>query len=177
MRKLIWLLFIGFFFLNPGAACSDEPDFQYGAEEMRAAVVGDWSLTIALADAEPIAVTIHVDQAPTAPGATARAPGRSLVRAAHACGTRTLVKSAAACTDNSQMPLALDYVAGDASLATATMSGSLLVDGLTFTSGLLYLAIDRYRIDAEVKPDGAIVSPYLEPGTTNPTATVTLRRL
>ena len=97
MRNLFWLLFIGFFFLNPGVACTGEPDYQYGAEELRAAVEGDWSLTIAPNGAAPIAVTIHIAQATTAAGAAARAPGRSLVRSAYACGTRTLVKGAAAC--------------------------------------------------------------------------------
>ena len=62
---------------------------------------------------------MHVEQAPTAPGATAarRAVGARLVRAAHACGTRTLVKGAGACTDESEMPLAVTYVAGDATFA------------------------------------------------------------
>ena len=46
MRNLFWLLFIGFFFLNPGVACTGEPDYQYGAEELRAAVEGDWSLAM-----------------------------------------------------------------------------------------------------------------------------------
>jgi hypothetical protein len=46
MRKLLWAVPIAAFFLNPGLACTDEPEFQYGAAEMRAAVEGDWSFTI-----------------------------------------------------------------------------------------------------------------------------------
>ena len=47
MRKLIWIVPLAFFFLNPAIACGPaEPQFQYGAVEMRAAVEGDWSFTI-----------------------------------------------------------------------------------------------------------------------------------
>src|SRR4051795_12742072 len=98
MRKLMWLGPIGPFFLTPTLACSDEPQFQYGAAEMRAAVEGDWSLTITPDGGTAMQVTVHVEEAPTALGPTAaRWPSRGFVRAAHACGTRTLVKSAGAC--------------------------------------------------------------------------------
>jgi hypothetical protein len=117
MRKLMWLVPIAAFFLNPNLACSDEPQFQYGATEMRAAVEGDWSLTITPAGGTAMPVTVHVEQAATAPGPTAaRRPLRGLVRAADACGTRTLVKGAGACTDATQMPLAVTYASGDATL-------------------------------------------------------------
>jgi len=42
MPKLMWIVPLAFFFLNPAVACGPaEPQFQYGASEMRAAVEGD----------------------------------------------------------------------------------------------------------------------------------------
>ena len=120
MRRILPTVALAVFLVNPGFACSDEPAFTFGATEMRAAVAGDWSLTITPAGGSALEVTIHLDQA-AAPATTAvRVPGASLVRAAHACGTRTLVKSADACIDRTEMPLAVDYVSGDASFASAT---------------------------------------------------------
>src|SRR4051812_43474542 len=151
MRNLLWLVPVAAFFLNPSLACSDEPQFQYGAAEMRAAVEGDWSLTITPAGGTAMQVTVHVEQAQTPPGATAaHVPGRALVRAAHACGTRTLVKGAGACTDQSEMPVNVTYVDGDASFATATLSGQFLVRSLAFTTGELYLKLGDYQIGVTV---------------------------
>jgi len=94
------------------------------------------------------------------------------VRAAYACGTRTLVKSAAACEDSSQMPLAVDYVSGDASLTDVPMSGSLLVYGLVFSQGFLYVTVGPHNIVAQVKSDGSVTRADLSP----PVGTVTLSR-
>ena len=48
MRSLLWVVPIAFFFLNPNLGCvgPDEPQFQYGAAEMRAAIAGTWSFSI-----------------------------------------------------------------------------------------------------------------------------------
>ena len=61
MRNLLWLVPVAAFFLNPSLACSDEPAFQYGAAEMRAAVEGDWSLTITPDGGTAMQVTVHVE--------------------------------------------------------------------------------------------------------------------
>ena len=99
MRNLFWFVPIAVFLLNPSFACSgDEPTFQYGAAEMRAAVEGDWSFAITPTGGTATQVTVHIDQAAAPATAAARASGVALVRAAHACGTRTLVKSAGACS-------------------------------------------------------------------------------
>ena len=66
MRRLIWLIPLAAFFLNPSFACTDEPQFQYGAEEMRAAVAGDWSVTITPDGGTATQVTVHIDQSATA---------------------------------------------------------------------------------------------------------------
>jgi len=164
MRKLLWVVPVAAFFLNPGLACTDEPEFQYGAAEMRAAVEGDWSFTITPDGGDATQVTVHVDQAATAPAATAaRAPRKGLVRAAHACGTRTLVKGAGACSDISQMPLAVSYLSGDTAFSSATLSGMFTVWGLAFGSGDLDLRIGPYQILSRVSRDGTLADTRLGP--------------
>lgn len=173
MRKLLWLVPVAFFFLNPAIACSDDPDFQYGAPEMSAAVAGDWSFTITPDNGSATALTVHIEQA-AASATAARAGGRSFVRAAHACGTRTLVKSAGACVDSSQMPLTVTFVTGDAAFATAALNGIFTVYGLTFVSGDLDVVLGPYQIKVQVNADGSAVNPRLVPATGNPTGTVTI---
>ena len=159
-RNLWWVVPIAVFFLNPSFACSDEPEFQYGAAEMRAAVEGDWSFTITPDGGDATQVAVHVDQAATAPSTAARA---ALVRAAHACGTRTLVKGAGACIDISQMPLAVSYVSGDTAFSSATLSGMFTVSGLVFGSGDLDLRIGPYQILSRVSTDGSLADTRLGP--------------
>jgi hypothetical protein len=157
MRNLLWLVPLAAFFLNPNLACSDEPQFQYGAPEMRAAVEGDWSLTITPAGGTAMQVTVHIQQSATALTATAaRPPGHRLVREAQACGTRTLVKSAGACIDSTEMPLAVTYASGDSTFQSAQMSGQFLVNGLVFAMGDLYLTIGAYQLLVQVNADGTI---------------------
>jgi hypothetical protein len=178
MPKLIWIVPLAFFFLNPAVACGPaEPEFQYGAAEMRAAVEGDWSFTITPEGGTATQLTVHVEQAATA-AAVARTPGRGLLRAAHACGTRTLVKSAGACGAATQMPLALTFVSGDATLGAGHLSGMLTVDSLIFTTvadGALSFTIGPYDVESMLGPDGTLGDPHLGPGGT--TGTLVVSRL
>jgi hypothetical protein len=162
MRNLLWVLSVAVFLLNPSFACSDEPDFQFGAAEMQAAVAGDWAFTITPTGGYAMQVTVHIDQG-TAPATAARTAGLALVRAAHACGNRTLVKSAEACIETTQMPLAVGYVSGDAAFASATLSGWFNVHGLTFTMGELDLMIGPYQVLTRVNADGTLGEPRLGP--------------
>jgi hypothetical protein len=162
MRKLAWFLPIVFFFINPGFGCgTDQPQWQYGAAQMQAAIAGTWTFAITPAGGTPTEVTVQIDEADTAPGATAQAPRRSLIRAAYACGSRTLVKSAGACTDASSMPLAITFVSGDPSLMSAQLSGTYIVSGTTFQSGMLELALGPYSISATVGSDGTVTYPFV----------------
>jgi hypothetical protein len=170
MRRLGWLVPVAFFFLNPGLACGPpEPQYEYGAAEMRAAVEGNWSFTIMPDGASgPIQVSVKVEQAATAPAPHARAPGRAFVRAAYACGSRTLVKSAGACSDSSEMPLTVTFVSGDATFSTATLSGVFKVYGTQFTSPVetdLELTLGGYMIRLQVGPDGSFHNTVISPGT------------
>jgi hypothetical protein len=157
MRNLLWLVPVAVFFLNPNLACSDEPQYQYGAAEMRAAVEGDWTLTLALESGE-VPVTVHVEQALTAPTASAR-PAPGLLRAAHACGTRTLIKGAGACTDQTEMPLTVTYLSGNAAFTGVPMSGTFRVGGLVFARGDLSLTIGAYQLQMGVNADGSLIDP------------------
>src|SRR6185503_3028793 len=97
MRKVVGLVAIAFFFLNPGFACGPAgPEFQFGAPEMRAAVEGDWLVTITPEGGSTLSYHLSLAQAASAPATASRPAGRHLLRAAHACGTRTLVASASA---------------------------------------------------------------------------------
>lgn len=171
MRNLLWLVPVAVFFLNPNLACSDEPQYQYGADEMRAAVEGDWSLTITPDGGSASQVTVHIEQSPAS--LAARRPARAFVRAAEACGTRTLVKSAGACIDVTEMPLAVTYISGDPAFSSAANSGSFSVFGLAFAIGDLNLKVGAYQIRVTVHADGT-----LEPATVygSPTGTVAVTR-
>jgi hypothetical protein len=162
MRNLFWLVPIAFFFVNPGFGCgTDAPQFQYGAAEMQAAIAGTWTFNITPPGGAATEVTVQIDEADTAPGATAQASERSLIRAAHACGSRTLVKSAGACTDSSSMPLAVTFVSGDPSLMSAPLSGAFIVQGTIFQSGMLELTVGPYSIMASVSSDGTVTNPFV----------------
>jgi hypothetical protein len=141
---------------------------------MRAAVEGDWSFTITPDGGSATQVTVHIEQSATAPTATTeRLPARAFVRAAHACGTRTLIKSAGACIDVSDMPLTVTYVSGDASFSSAGMSGNFSVYGLAFATGNLHLKLGAYQLMVLVHADGTF-----EPATfyAAPTGTVAVTR-
>jgi hypothetical protein len=174
MHSLFWLVPIAFFFINPSFGCgTDEPQWQYGAAQMQAAVAGTWTFVITPAGGTATEVTVQIDEADTAPGATAQAPRRSLIRAAHACGSRTLVKSAAACTDESSMPLAITFVSGDPSLMSAQPVGSFIVPGTTFQAGFLNMMIGTYLITATVSPDGTVTNPSVSGQGTSGTLVIT----
>jgi hypothetical protein len=184
MRRILWTIPLAFFFLNPSFACGpadDAPQFHYGAVEMRAAVEGVWSFAIMPEGAAgPIKVMVKVQQAASAPGAEAHASatGRSLIRPAHACGSRTLVRSAGACVDISTMPLTVTFVDGDASFASAPMSGAFEVMGTEFDapSTELQLMIGGYDIEAQLGPDGVPVDPHVGPnGSSRGTLTIATR--
>jgi len=171
MRNLLWLVPVAVFFLNPNLACSDEPQFKYGDAEMRAAVEGDWTLTLTL-ESGAVPVTVHIEQSATAPTASARRAPR-LLRAAHACGTRTLIKGAGACIDLTEMPLTVTYVAGNEAFTGVPMSGTFRVEGLIFARGDLLLTIGAYQIQTGVNADGSLIDPRV----VSPTGlTVTISR-
>jgi hypothetical protein len=155
-------LFFGLasFLLNPGFACGGaEPHYQYGEDELRAAVEGDWALSVTRGSDVPLELTLRLEQR-TETAASARAPGAAppLLRAAHACGTRTLLASAHACIDSTEMPLTVGLVAGDPSFEAANLTGTFRVDSLIFDVGLLHLSLGELRLTAHLDGEGVASS-------------------
>jgi hypothetical protein len=173
MKSLAWIAAAAFFFVSPGFACGPaEPEFQYGAAEMRAAVEGNWTMTVTPDGEVAHTYSFRLVQQ-KAQTAAAGKPRAGLVRAAYACGTRTLVASASACVDVTEMPLAVvDVQYATNSPPTATLE----VPGLVFALGWLSLSIDGHAVSADLLPDGTVQSPTLTPNG-QPSGTVTLRRL
>lgn len=125
--------------LNPFYACSTEREFRFSATAMRDAVEGTW--TLELADRSYI---FHIEQATEAKQQHSQ---RSMIGNAHACGNRTLVKSASACLDTSTMPVIVNV--------SGTMTdGTFMVHGTTFRKGDLVIEIAGQSIRADVMPDG-----------------------
>lgn len=171
MRKLSWLLLAAFFFLNPGFACGPmEPEFQYGAKEMRAAIEGNWAVTITPTGGAAQDYVVTLKQAMSASPSATRAPERAFVRAAHACGDRTLLASANACVSSTIMPLTVTVAPGGPTIAGPN-TGSFAVHALTFGQGELYLSLGERQVSATIDQDGATLSANTSGGT------ATLRRL
>jgi hypothetical protein len=176
MRKIAMVLGALMFLLNPNLACDDGgPQFQYGEAEMRAAIEGNWLVTFTARDGTSTQVTLRIEEG-TGPQTSYQTGG--LVRSAYACGTRTFVKSAAACVDGSQMPLTVAVVAGDSVYASATWSGDFIVMSTVFVSGsgMLSLSFGDLHLQANVSPDGSPGSANLYSASTD-LPTVSLTRL
>jgi hypothetical protein len=125
--------------------------YDYGAPEMRAAIEGTWRLTLTPSDGPRREITFRIAQGaePKQPHASSHA----LVRAAAACGTRSLVKNAEACMDLSEMPLEITVLDGGAS-ARDTIPARFAVTGTTFRSGWLEAQIADVFVTGSVTPNG-----------------------
>ena len=155
MRKIALLLGLLAFVLNPGFACSpnsDDPGFTYGEKEMLSTVQGPWRVTIDKGNG-PVSFTLLVDQAASA-SARLEKQGRAFIRSAHACGTRTFVKGAAACIDMSEMPLAVTFTSGDTTYKDIAYAGTFRVTSLNFTQGDLQFNFGTDWINANLLRDG-----------------------
>lgn len=170
MRRLALLPALVAFILNP-SACSQasDPEFQYGAEELRAAVEGTWDLTLTADSGATAALALTFKQGAAAGHArNDQFRGPVLLREAHACGTRTLIKSAAACVDATDMPLDVAFESGDTALDGATLwdeargasslAGNFRVYSLIFTQGELDLTLGDVRVTAQLRDDGTVTS-------------------
>jgi hypothetical protein len=117
--------------------------FDYGEPELRAAIEGTWRLT--LPGHEPIVMTIAEAKTPI------QHSSRGVVRSAAACGHRTLVRSAEACIDDTEMELAVT-----SEPASAPRWGRLTVAGTTFHAAGLELDLAEFDVYGEVAPDGSV---------------------
>jgi hypothetical protein len=151
MKKLVLaVLGLGALVLNPFYACGGGPNFRYGALEMRKAIEGTWQITAPASASGPARqLTVSLRQGSKARQARAE---RSLIAPAAACGTRSLVRDASACTDDSVMPLEVRW--GDPG-ATSGDTGELSVHGLNGEWGESILALDgAAHVTARISPEG-----------------------
>jgi hypothetical protein len=162
MHRLSLLFALVAFFLNPGLACtSGESDFDFGEEEMRAAVEGQWQFQWLKADGTSAMVTVAVAQAGGGMDSgtmSIRSGGRGFVRAASACDSRTFVRSAGACVDMSQMPVEVAYVGGDGAFQAMPIGGDFHVYGLSFRTGYLGIVLGDTSLTVTVRRDGTVES-------------------
>jgi phage tail sheath gpL-like len=124
--------------LNPFYACVPEPSFQFTANEMAAAIEGTWTLTL-----EDRSYIFHIEAA----SARRQHSRASLVPSAHACGKRTVVKSAAACVDTTTLPVVVN-------VSGSTSDGEFRVHGTRFVEGELVIDVADHRVHARVNADG-----------------------
>ena len=127
--------------------------FQFGADELRAAVEGTWQLEAPGLGSAPERTMVVIRQARNPMQLSA---SRGLIRSAEACGNRSLISSAEACIDTTEMPLELrapndGHVVG---------RGRLFVTGLHFTGGELTMEIAGRAIVARITPHGTVVEVY-----------------
>jgi len=142
------------FLLNPlaiGCISNDDPEFTFSDTEMRAALAGEWTLTAAGSTS-----TVRFEQAATSPTASRSPSSTSWLATAHACGTRTLIASANACIDVTEMPLRIVVLDGPLS-SSSSLSGTLRVYGTSFMRGELELTASGATANAQISPTGEIL--------------------
>lgn len=151
-KLVVILLGLAALVLNPFVACSHEPPWRFGANELRAAIEGTWTVTVPARgpDDPALTYTVHIRQGD---GSTRdqRASASSLVTPAAACGDRSFVRTAAACMDRTEMPLDVQIVAGPLRGETR---GALEVVGRSFLHGRVELTLGASRLTALVSPEG-----------------------
>ncbi|MBA3455413.1 MAG: hypothetical protein H0T42_20135 [Deltaproteobacteria bacterium] len=155
-KALLGTVGIAALVLNPFFGCGDE-SFRYGADEMRAAIEGTWKLTVPADGTTPAQETVFsISQAATP--AEQHSRGRSAITEAAACVQRSLVKSAGACLDSTEMPIEVKLLAGG-----AATKGTFEVFGFKFTEGMLRIELGTSHLRATVAADGSIIAIHSAP--------------
>jgi hypothetical protein len=155
MRRLSLLLALVGFLVNPSVGCAPEdPEFNYGAAEMRTMVEGTWELGLRNADGSSSTVVVTVAQGAGEKTAAGRPFG--LVRPAMACSSRSLVRDANACIDTTSMPLDVTLVSKDSGYSPASLSGSFTIHSLKLGPGQISIKLDNLSVSGRVGTDGTV---------------------
>ena len=133
-RFLSVFLALAAFVLNPAFGCGD--DFEYGADEMRAAAEGVWELRMP-GEPKPL---VRFELRYASPVALAK--GAGLVQQAAACTDRVFVAPASACTDTSSMSFSAKVLESREPLTDKIRSAELWVHGRRFTWGSLTIGFE-----------------------------------
>jgi len=139
--------------VNPFFACDrdDDDEFHYTVADMRAAVEGTWRLRLPPEHGMPARdVRFSIAQGDEPHQQARRSDG--FVQQASACEYRSFVRSAAACSDESHMPLDVKLLAGVT--PTRYMTGHLVVWGTVFYVGQLDLDVGGVEVTAWITPTG-----------------------
>lgn len=143
MRSISYLLFAAVLLLNPISGCEYLAGYDYGANEMKAAVAGTWTVTTK--NGHQVIFKVDVGQAQ-------RHSSLGWIHSADACGHRSMVSTAEACMDYTEMELKLVAVAGD-----VPTEATFNVNGTHFSAGQLRMRIgDEYAM-AVVSPQGKVL--------------------
>lgn len=118
--------------LDPSALVLADPGFNYSDAQLRPIAEGTWMLTRG-----DKSTTLLISEA-SAPEHAERE--RAWVREAGACGHRTMVRSAHACVDWTEMPLDVRAVSGE--LAGAHATGTLRAYGAKLDSAVLQIELE-----------------------------------
>jgi hypothetical protein len=153
LRILAWPLALAAFILNPSFACTGVDDESMAAD-MRAAVEGTWSISIQSATGTET-FSVRLEQASEAVASGSPSSSR-WVRAAAACGNRTLLKEAAACAEVVLMPLSGEVLDGAPTLRTAKVGGRIMTGNGPFTTGDLRLEIGALKLFGRIDAAGQV---------------------
>lgn len=142
----------------------EEEEFEYGADEMRSAIVGDWSGELTMDGQPTTALTLRLEHQP--PGGVAPA-----------CGSQSLGVGLA-CSPHSSLGLKGTLSSADGTYRDTPVEGSFWVDGVVMKSGSLSMVLDD---GSQLSAGWSQGSSELEGGTMEneryfPIGTFTLRR-
>jgi hypothetical protein len=146
MRSISYLLFVAVLLLHPMAGCERIAGYDYGAKEMKAAVAGTWTVKTKTGRE----VTFKVDV-----GEAERHSSRGWIQSASACSHRSMVSTAEACIDSTDMKLMVIVASGD-----TPVEATFRVHGMRFTRGQLSVTIGTEYVSAEVSPRGSVIESY-----------------
>lgn len=159
-------IFLLVFVVDPAGCGPATDDFSFGETEMVASIQGTWRIDVAATDGGgPSSLTIEMRQAEGTGTAVDAPPVRHRpwlrsggVRRAYACGSRTFVKSAGACTDSSSISVRATVRTGNDLLPTDTIfTGDYVVQGTKFGMGELRLSSHPVlSIFAVIEPTGNV---------------------
>jgi hypothetical protein len=145
-RSISYLLFGAALLLDPMAGCERVASYDYGAREMKAAVAGTWTVKTKTGRE----VTFEVDV-----GAAERHSSRGWIQSASACSHRSMVSTAEACIDSTEMKLKVIVASSD-----TPVEAKFAVHGMHFTRGQLSMTIGTEYVSAEVSPRGSVIESY-----------------
>lgn len=134
------------FTMNPAmltgcSGASSNKSFGFGEAQMQQLVLGTWQGEAVSKDGKIGQVSLEVKQA------TKKMALWSWVQSAHACGTRTFIRSASACIDTTEMPvtatMTITQKGADGQVSTTVnnlgLSGRLMVAGRQMNNAMFSL--------------------------------------